>query len=104
MNSIKKITIMGLLGLAVFSTAASADVNRGQKIYIKKLKSACGFDGAHFAMKHTQKEWVDLKAAGKFAEEITNICPKGQIDPKFLPDLYDFSYHYGNGSGNVPSC
>ena len=104
MNRMKKLAIMGVLGVTVFSTALFADVNRGQKIYIKKLKAACGFDGGQFAMKHTQKEWENINESGKFAEEIIKICPKGEIDPKFLPDLYDFSYHYGRGSGNVPSC
>lgn len=104
MNSINKIAIMGLLGLVVLSTAVSADVVRGQKIFIKKLKPACGFDGGQFAMKHTQQEWEVINTAGKFSEEITKICPKSQLDPKFLPDVYDFSYHYGRGSGNVPSC
>ena len=104
MKSITKIAIMGLLGLSVFSTSVSADIVRGQKIFIKKLKPACGFDGGKFAIKHTQKEWADIKAAGKFAEEITTICPKAQLDPKFLSDVYDFTYHYALGSGNVPSC
>lgn len=104
MNSITKIAIVVFAGLVAFPTAATADVNRGQKIYIKKLKAACGFDGGQFAIKHTQKEWADIKAVGKFADEIIKICPKGKIDAKFLPDLYDFTYHYGRGSGNVPSC
>lgn len=104
MNSIKKIAIMGLLGLAVFSTAASANVIKGQKIFIKKLKPACGFDGGQFAIKHTQDEWDKINTAGKFAEEITKMCPKSQLNPKYLPDVYDFTYHYAKDSGNVPSC
>ena len=104
MHSMKKIAIVGLLGVVGFSTVAMADVVRGQKIFIKKLKPACGFNGGQFAIKHTQKEWSEIKAAGKFAEEIKKICPKSQLDPKFLPDVYDFTYHYARGSGNVPSC
>lgn len=104
MNSIKKIVKIGLLGLIVFSTEAFADVNRGQKIYIKKLKATCGFDGGQFAIKHTQKEWEAIHTAGKFADEISKLCPGAQIEPKFLPDLYDFTYYYARDSGNVPSC
>jgi len=104
MNSIKKIAISGFLGLVVLSTAVPANVLKGQKIFIKKLKPACGFDGGQFAMKYTQDKWAALNAAGKFAEEITKICPKSQLNPKYVPDVYDFTYHYAKDSGNVPSC
>ena len=79
-------------------------MNKGQKIYLKKLKAPCGFNGSQFAMKHTQKEWEDINEAGKFAEEVIKICPKAQVEPKYVPDLYDFSYHYAKDSGNIPSC
>lgn len=104
MKNIMKIAVVGLLGLVVFSTVVSADVNKGQKIYLKKLKASCGINGSQFSMKHTQKEWEDIHAEGKFADELSKICPKSQIDPKFIPDLYDFSYHYAKDSGNIPSC
>ena len=96
--------ILSLFGLIVFSTIAVADVNKGQKIFQKKLKAACGFNGAQFAMKHTKKEWEDIYTEGKFSDELIKICPKAQIEPKFIPDIYDFSYHYANDSGNIPSC
>jgi len=104
MNSIKKIAISGFLGLVVLSTAVPANVLKGQKIFIKKLKPACGFDGGQFAMKHTQDEWTAINTAGKFTEELSKICPKSQLNPKYVPDVYDFSYHYAKDSGNVPSC
>lgn len=96
--------VVALLGLAVFSTTISADVNKGQKIYLKKLKASCGFNGTQFATKHTQKEWEDIYTEGKYSDELMKICPKLQIDPKYVPDLYDFSYHYAKDSGNIPSC
>lgn len=103
MKSIMKIAIP-LLGLVVFSTTVSADMKKGQKIYQKKLKAPCGFNGDQFARKHTQKEWEDIYTEGKFSDELIKICPKSQIDPKYVPDLYDFSYHYAKDSGNIPSC
>lgn len=98
------IATTALLGLSVCLTSVSADVNKGQKIYLKKLKASCGMNGDKFAMKHTQKEWEDINGEGKFAEEVAKICPNSEIDPKFLPDLYDFSHHYAKDSGNIPSC
>jgi len=106
MNKITKLAVATLLGMAVLSTAATADVKKGQKIYLKKLKAKCGFTGAKFAHKHTQDEWEAIKEAGKFAAETIKICPKaaGKLKAKYENDVYDFSYEYASDSGNVPSC
>jgi len=104
MNKITKLAIAALLGVAVLSTTASADAKKGQKIYLKKLKAKCGFTGAKFAHKHTQDEWENIKQAGKFGAEVTNICPKATLKDKYQTDVYDFSYKYAKDSGNVPSC
>ncbi|SFV52300.1 hypothetical protein MNB_SV-8-384 [hydrothermal vent metagenome] len=104
MTKFTKLALAALLGLAVFSTTASADVKKGQKLYMKKMKAACGFTGAKFAAKHTQDEWEAIKGAGKFAEEAAKICPGVKIKPKYINDIYDFSYEYASDSGNVPSC
>ena len=104
MTNITKLALAALLGLAVFSVTASADVNKGKKIYMKKLKTPCGFTGAKFARIHTQDEWEAIKEAGKMGEEIKRICPKSQLKPKYENDIYDFSYEYAKDSGNIPSC
>lgn len=104
MNKMTKLAVAALLGMAVFSTAASADVNKGKKIYMKKLKAACGFNGAKFARVHTQDEWEALKESGKFDDEVKKICPKSKLKPKYENDIYDFSYEFAKDSGNVPSC
>jgi len=104
MNKITKLSMAALLGLAVLSTAATADVKKGQKIYLKKLKAKCGFSGAKFAHKHTQDEWENIKEAGKMGAEVTKICPKATLKPKYENDVYDFVYEYAKDSGNVPSC
>jgi len=90
--------------VAVVSTTAMADAEKGKKIYVKKMKSKCGFSGAKFAQKHTQDEWEAINGAGKFAEEAKKICPGLELNPKFVPDIYDFAYEYASDSGNVPSC
>jgi len=104
MNTMTKLAVAALLGMTLFSSTATADVKKGQKIYLKKLKAACGYSGAKFAHQHTQDEWEAIHEAGKFAEEVKKICPKATIKAKYVPDVYDFSYEYAKDSGNVPSC
>jgi len=104
MTKMTKLAIAALLGTAVLSTTASADVAKGKKIYMKKLKAACGFSGAKFATKHTQDEWEQIKEAGNFLQEVQNICPGAKLKPKYVNDVYDFAYEYASDSGNVPSC
>lgn len=105
MNKIVKIALGATLLLALGSTAASADVAKGQKLFTKKLKKACAMTGADVAAKHTQGEWTDINAAGTLGAEIKTICPNsGDVKAKYLPHLYDFFKEYGSDSGNVPSC
>lgn len=102
-----KIVMAGALVLGVSATTLSADAVKGQKLFSKKLKKACGMTGAKFASKHSQDEWESIKEAGKFEEEIMKICPKvekGKVKEKWQGHIYDFSYEYANDSGNVPSC
>ena len=104
MNNITKMAVAALLGLALLSSTASADVKKGQKIYLKKLKAPCNMGGAKFAQIHTQDEWESIHEAGKFAAEVTKICPKAKIKSKYVPHVYDFVYEYASDSGNVPAC
>lgn len=104
MKNVMKLATAALLGVAVLSSTASADVKKGQKLYMKKMKAACGFSGAKFAQKHTQDEWEEINGAGKFAEEAEKICPGVKLKDKYVPHIYDFAYEYASDSGNVPSC
>ena len=105
MTKFSKVVLAALFAFAVMGTTASADVAKGQKLYSKKLKGACGFTGAKFAAKHTQDEWETIKNAGKFVDEVKKICPKAtKFKEKWANDVYDFSYEYASDSGNVPSC
>lgn len=106
MRKFSKVALAALFAFAVMGTTASASVAKGQKLYSKKLKGACGFTGAKFAAKHTQDEWETIKNAGKFGDEVVKICPKmkGKFKDKWSNDIYDFSYKYASDSGNVPSC
>ncbi len=94
-----------LLIAGIATTAASADPAKGQKLYLKKLKKACGMNGAKMAAKHTQDEWEKIKESGKLEDELKKQCPNlKDIKDKYLDDIFDFLYEYGSDSGNVPSC
>ncbi len=93
--------------MALVSTSAFADADKGQKIYSKKLKKVCGMDGGKFAKKHTQDEWKQIIQDNKLKDEVKSICSEAdvsKIKDKHLPDLGDFVVEYASDSGNVPSC
>ena len=106
MTKIAKTALAALFSVALLTSTASADVEKGKKIYTKKIKGACGFTGAKFAASHTQDQWEEIKEAGKFGDEMKKLCPKLEksYKDKWSNDLYDFAYEYASDSGNVPSC
>ncbi len=107
MLKLLKIALASSIILGAVSTAAVADPVKGQKLFVKKLKKACGFKGDVFATKHTQAQWAAIMKDGKFKAEIMNLCPKAdekKIKDKYIKHLYDFAYEYASDSGNVPSC
>ena len=106
MKKILKLVFVAIVAFG-FATAANADAGKGQKLYSKKLKKACGFSGAKMAAKHSQDEWEEIKEDGKLKDEIKALCPNvgdKALKDKFIPHYYDFFYKYANDSGNVPSC
>jgi len=107
MNNLLKTVLASLMILAVSTTVASADVKKGQKLFTKKLKGACGITGAAMAGKHTQGEWTEIQEGGKLGDEIRVICPTVKdkaLKDKYMEHYYDFFKEYGSDSGNVPSC
>ena len=105
MKTIAKIALATTLLLTLGATTASADSAKGQKLYKKKLKSACHMSGAAMAAKHTQDEWDGVKDS--LADEIKSICPdvkKKALKGKYMGHYYDFFHNFASDSGNVPSC
>ncbi len=97
------ITLVAVLGFV--STPVFADVNKGQKIFIKMMKKPCGFNGGEMAKKHTQTEWQEINDAGNLNEELLKECPNAKpLNDRYLPHVYDFLYNYASDSGNVPAC
>jgi hypothetical protein len=107
MNKLLKLVLASIMVLAVSTTVASADVAKGQKLYLKKLKGSCNMNGAKMATQHSQDEWEAFKEEGKLAEELKRMCPSAKdkaLKDKYLPHYFDFFFEYANDSGNVPSC
>jgi hypothetical protein len=102
-----KIILSCIILLYFSGTTLSADVSKGQRLYLKKLKSVCGINGADMATQHSSDEWKKLHEANKLADEIRAICPKvkdSSLNEKFMIHYYDFFKMYSNDSGNIPSC
>jgi hypothetical protein len=107
MTKLLKLVLAAGVAMMLVNTTASASVKKGQKLYAKKLKKACGFSGAKMAAKHSQDDWTSLKENGKLANEIQTICPSAKeksLKGKYLDHYYDFFNEYASDSGNVPSC
>lgn len=107
MRNIIKIALSALLLLSVASVTANADVKKGQTLYLKKLKKACGMNGAMMAEKHTMAEWDKIYKDGKLAEEIKTMCPDAKdsaLKEKFMEHYFDFFNEYAKDSGNIPAC
>lgn len=109
MKKIVKIALsaMVMLSMSAVTLNAGATADKGQKLYLKKLKSACGFSGAVMAAKHTGDEWSEIDEGGTLTEEIRGLCPKvkdSALKEKYLPFYIDFFKEYSSDSGNIPSC
>lgn len=107
MNKIAKIALGATLLLTLGTTTASADIDKGQKYFTKKLKSACGISGAALAGRHTQMEWKTIHDGGGIGAELLTICPKvkkSALKDKYIGHYFDFLFEYGSDSGNIPAC
>ncbi|MCK5538865.1 MAG: hypothetical protein KAI79_18710 [Bacteroidales bacterium] len=109
MKNITKLTLTALLGFTLMTTTASADAEKGKRVYQKFMKVDCVITGGAVAGKHTQKEWKKL-TGDAFKSELEKICPttKSFLDgakfKKLENHLHDFMYEFGKGSGNIPAC
>jgi len=107
MNKIVKIALAAMLMLGMGAVTLNADVSKGQKLYLKKLKGSCNMNGAKMATQHTQDEWESIGSGDGMAAEIKKICPGTKdkaVKEKYLQHYYDFFFEYASDSGNVPSC
>lgn len=106
MKNIAKVALASTLLLSIGTTVLSADADRGQRLFTKKLKVACGMSGSALAGKHTQAGWQAIGVAG-IAAEIKKFCPNAKdsaFKEKYLEHYYDFVFSFASDSGNVPAC
>ena len=84
----------------------SGDINKGKKLFIKKLQKPCDMSGSRFAGFYSQDEWEEIVESGTLKDTVIEICPKLKEDyqEEWSPNLYQFVYEYANDSGNIPSC
>lgn len=101
-----------LLLLSLIMSFSYADVNKGQKHYLKLLKSKFNMNGTKFAAEHTSSEWEKLfsENAKGFIIEYSDRFPNAKLilenpdNIEKLQDVGDFAKEYSSDSGNVPSC
>jgi hypothetical protein len=105
MRQFVKVVFVAMMAVGFLSTSASADMVKGQKIFIKEMKNACGYSGGVMAKKYKQSEWKAIYDGGKLNEELIKQCPGAKpLKDAFVEHVYDFLYNYASDSGNVPSC
>lgn len=99
-----------MISLILGASSASADVKKGQKLYLKKCKK-CHGNGTKGAAMKTQDEWEEAfeDNAAIFIEwhegtKVENYVKGDKFKNKIAPHIKDFVYEYGSDSGNVPSC
>lgn len=111
-NKISKLALAFVLLTSLMSSVALADVKKGQKLYLKTLKSKLKMNGTQFSALHTVSEWETLfeNEGEGFIKEFSQNYPKSSKvlhKPniwKKLQHIRDFAIEYGSDSGNVPSC
>ncbi len=105
----KTILWAALLSALIAAPAAQADINKGQKAYLKSCKK-CHGNGTKGAAMKTQDAWEELfddNAALLIEAHKGDKSEKffaGEKFKKLSSDLKDFLYEYAADSGNVPSC
>ena len=112
MKKTTSLLFVAFLTASFFTTIVMADASKGQKFYLKKLKSSCkkaGLkSGALFAVKHDRHGWQALKESGRLQAEWTKTCPKAakkikKMRQKDVKNLYDFVWKYAS-DGETPTC
>lgn len=107
MNKITKLALTALFGFAMITTAANAgNINKGQKIYSKKIKGQCADKtGGEFAAAYKQAEWQAALKDGKFEAKVKEFCPGLEsYKEKWTPHLFEFANEYASDTGNEPAC
>lgn len=92
-----------LFCLSIFATNSFGYAGKGQRIFLKKLRVACGYNGFVMAKKHTQQEWLKIYESGKLNETMTSYCGDDARAFKTSEEVHvkDFLYAFASDSGSV---
>lgn len=98
--------------LLALSFNIMADVEKGQKYYLKYLRPYFEYNGQKFAEQYLKKEWERMfkKDAKKFIKKFSKKHPnaaeylKSEEFQKIAPHIKDFAMKYAADSGELPSC
>jgi len=105
MRRLVHIVLVAFMAVGFLSSSAFADMAKGQKIFVKEMKNACGYSGGVMAKKYKQAEWKAIFDSGKLNDELVKQCPSAKpLKDAYVEHVYDFLYNYASDSGNVPSC
>ena len=104
--------LMILLTMLLIASTAVADINKGERYYMKNFKQKFNMSGLDFVQLHTQAEWRRLfENQGRgFIVEFSEKYPKQKRylnNPKTwqkLQHVGDFAIEYSNDSGKTPTC
>lgn len=106
-------SVLLLTGSLAYAKASKADVDKGQKIYVKHLKEAFGdMKAADFTKTKNSFEWRGYFSNNgkKFAEEFSKTYPKAAeyLKSKDFQEhakyLQAFAMSFSKDSGALPSC
>jgi Spy/CpxP family protein refolding chaperone len=113
MRKLTGMLLAGALALTTLTSSAFADATKGQKLYLKKMKSGVGMNGSKFAALHSQDEWEELfandgaefiKTFSEKHSKLKKLLSSDKFKKKYMKHIKDFAIKYANDSGNVPSC
>lgn len=115
MRKIGKLILASFLAASFSISVANADVAKGQKWYLSKIKSVIHIKGDKFTSMHSSYEWESLFegdgskfvawAKDKWSEpKFHKFLDSAKFKNKYMKDIKDFCIHYANDSGQVPSC
>jgi len=103
MKKLLTLIVISILGVSFLSTQSFASVDgKGNRIFLKKLRKTCGFNGFVMAKKHTQKEWQEIYKSGNLNAEMESFCP-GAKDFKEDEEMFvaTFLHSFASDSGTI---
>ncbi len=103
MKKLFTIFIAIIVSVGFISTSLIASEGKGQRIFLKKLRKACGHNGFVMAKKHTQEEWTKIFKTGNLNRTMALYCT-GAKTFKIAEERHvaEFLVAFASDSGQIP--